>query len=157
MKKTHKIFIVLLSAILLCGCAHIGEIEVQDFKIKNVSPESFSSVSIGLELKIKNEGPAINIQSLSGEVFYDGSPMGTFVSTDFTLPARKTEWVSLTGGVAMDSSASIVNLLQILQKFDSEKVSISFDALASVGTVKKKFHQEQMSISELMAKFNREK
>jgi len=155
MKKVHIILIALLSLILSAGCAHVGQVEVQDFKIRSFSPESLNNISLGVELKINNEGPAVGIKNMSGLVYYDGKVLGSFESAEFSIPGKTTEWVPISGNVAIDQSASIVSLLEIVQNFDSEKVAVSFDAEANVGAIKKKFHQEMMPVSQLMAKIKK--
>jgi len=152
MKKIYKIFVIILSAATLGACAHIGDISVQDFKITRLSPQSLQSVYAGLDLKITNAGAAVSIKSLSGEVFYKDAPLGVFSVDDFTVPAKTTDWMPLSGSVTMDPSVSLLSILELAQGFESEKMSISFDATAAVGIAKKKIHQEKLPVSQLLAK-----
>lgn len=152
MKKSAKIIILIVLAAATAACAHIGEMNVLDFKIDRISPETLRSVRSDLQLKIDNKGPEISIKSLSGEVFYNDVSLGTFDVDDFSIPAKGTEWVGISGGVTMDTSMSLVGFLEILKDFNSENMSISFDAVASSGVLKKKIHQQKLPVSRLIEK-----
>ena len=147
MKRISRIFALVAVALLCSCCGKIGDISVFQYKIKNIGMDSFRSAHGVVSLEVRNNGPKITITSVSGTVFQNGMPLGTFSTDSFTLPSQITQWVDISGNVAIESNVSILSLISMVSSFDVKQFSISFVADVKMGMVKTQIKRDNLPLS----------
>lgn len=150
MNRISRIFALVMMAMLCTCCGKIGDISVFQYKIKSIGMDSLRSAHGVVSLEVRNNGPKITITSVSGRVFQNGMPLGTFSTGSFDLPSQITQWVDIDGKVGIESNVSILSLISMVSSFDVKQFSISFTAEVKMGMVKTQIKRDNIPLSKFI-------
>ncbi|MBR6055422.1 MAG: hypothetical protein IKP46_08825 [Bacteroidales bacterium] len=132
-----KIAVVALALFLFAGAAsaqYFGGLSASTYKINSLWPESFSSISGSVTVKMSNTGGVRQFRDISAVLYKGGKPFMRGTCSDVTVPSGESE-VAFSGRAQLDG-VSIFSVFgsALMTDLSTYTADVFFTAVDADGT-----------------------
>lgn len=134
MKTVRHIALLLLAALMLCGCgvSKVKDISLTSVGIAYIVPTSMRSMDGKLLLGINNPAMAFAVSEVTGTVRYNDKPIVNFSTGSIELEAKSEKTYQLPCTVVLADGASLLDVLVIASKRSLQGLKADVDVQAAL-------------------------
>ncbi|MBE6231232.1 MAG: hypothetical protein E7117_02580 [Bacteroidales bacterium] len=149
-----KMFTVLIAAFLFLlaadDCmAQFSKMSIGDYGVESITPESFSSVSGTVWVKVNNPMEGFTVSDIHGMVYKKGSPFIQGTASDFRVFSGDSK-VTVSGRAALCPGASIWSVLGLIF-FEPSDYSVDLSLRITLDSGESRVVEKRgMPVSELL-------
>lgn len=137
---------------ILSSCTKIGDISLVQYKVLKAVPDSFHHINITVAAELNNNGPRLAMDNVGGELFRNGTSLGSFELEPFEIPGKAKEWTTASGVILINDNVSLLDVIGLVQNFNLEEYSIDLKADVKLGVLKKSIHKNNIPLKDLVHK-----
>lgn len=129
--RYFHILIAIAAALVLnisCSCSRIGDVSVKDFNLVKAVPRTFTIIDCTIDARIVNNGKAIDVEGITGELVRKDVVIGTFEASPFSIKAKCDERVTTDVTFSLSPEVSLRYILAIVREADLSQFTLNYKA-----------------------------
>lgn len=136
----------------LGGCGKAGDIRIAGCKLESISPSGFRGVDAVIGTDIENHGRAFSVSDIKGRLYYKGDAIADFEADPITVARKASGPYSVTVSATLTKGMSILGIMGMIDRFDTELVTVDIEARFKSGAINRRFHQEGIPLDKLITR-----